>query len=85
MEIKKIIKICLVKMGEKDFLDNPSLTDVQQEIKDKLLSAFNVAYSEAVTDLMPLITPLASSRRTGCTSCFVRAVQATSPPTHHHL
>ena len=56
MEIKKIIKICLVKMGEKDFLDNPTLTDVQQEIKDKLLSAFNVAYSEAVTDLMPLIT-----------------------------
>ena len=56
MEIKKIIKICLVKMGEKDFLDNPTLTDVQQEIKDKLLSAFNVAYSEAVTDFMPLIT-----------------------------
>lgn len=55
MEIKKIIKTCLVKMGVEDFLDQ-TYDQEQAQLVKQLVQAFNVAYSEAVTTYMPLTT-----------------------------
>ena len=55
MEIKKIIKKCLVKMGL-DGVDFDQLTAEQEETITKLVDALNVAYAEAVTAYMPLTT-----------------------------
>ncbi len=54
MNIKDIIKICLVKMGEENFVDNDVYTDTQQKTVRQLVDAFNVAYTDA-TSFMPLI------------------------------
>ncbi len=55
MNVKDIIKTCLVKMGADNFLDNETLSDSQQETVDKLVDSFNVAYVDAVS-FLPLTT-----------------------------
>lgn len=55
MKLKKILKICLAKMGEQNFLDNETLTDTQKDTADRLVEAFNITYTDAVSEYMPLI------------------------------
>ena len=54
MELKKILKTCLVKMGEQNFLDKEELTVTEQDTVDRLVEAFNVGYRDAVCEYMPL-------------------------------
>lgn len=79
MQIKKIIKICLVKMGVEDFLDNQTLTDAQQEMKDSLVASFNVAYCDAVASFMPLVTSEKVSVEEGIVDCTSLSKQMTHP------
>lgn len=54
MQIKKVIGECLVKMGERDFASEQSLSEEQKELREKLLKALNVAYREVVSQYLPL-------------------------------
>ena len=56
MKLTKILKICLAKMGEKDYAEKESFTEAQKDTLDRLVEAFNNAYTDAVTEYMPLIT-----------------------------
>lgn len=56
MKLKKILKACLAKMGESDFVDNEAFTDEEKDTLDRLVKAFNIAYTDAVCEYMPLIT-----------------------------
>ena len=55
MKLEKILKVCLAKMGEKDFLQNESLTDSEKDTIDRLVDSFNIGYTDAVSDFMPLV------------------------------
>ena len=55
MKLEKILKTCLAKMGEKDFLGNENLTDSEKDTRDRLVESFNIAYTDAVCEYMPLI------------------------------
>ena len=55
MKLEKIIKTCLAKMGEKDFVGNESLSDSEKDTLDRLVEAFNIAYTDAVSEFMPLV------------------------------
>ncbi|MBO7327045.1 MAG: hypothetical protein J6U74_06010, partial [Clostridia bacterium] len=55
MKLEKILKICLAKMGEKDFLTNENLTESEADTRDMLVNAFNIAYTDAVSEYLPLI------------------------------
>lgn len=56
MELKKILKTCLAKMGEQDFVDKETLTEAEQDTLSRLVEAFNIAYTNAVAEYLPLIT-----------------------------
>lgn len=56
MELKKILRTCLVKMGEQDFLDKEELTATEQDTVGRLVEAFNIGYADAVSEYMPLTT-----------------------------
>lgn len=55
MKIKNVIGECLVRAGKDDFVDNPSLTDEQKELQNRLLACVNIAYREIVSKYLPLI------------------------------
>ena len=55
MKLEKILKICLAKMGEKDFLTKENLTESEADTRDRLVNAFNIAYTDAVSEYLPLI------------------------------
>jgi hypothetical protein len=78
MEIKKIIKICLVKMGLGP-VDFQELTQQQQEVVNKLVDAFNVAYCEAVTTYMPLTTEEEVVVQDGVVDCAALSRQMVYP------
>ena len=42
-------------MGEKDFVGNESLSDSEKDTLDRLVEAFNIAYTDAVSEFMPLV------------------------------
>ena len=45
MKLKKILKACLAKMGESDFVDNEAFTDEEKaELLKKLLSSMTHKY-----------------------------------------
>lgn len=55
MKVKSVIGECLVKMGKTDFTNKTPLTVEENEMIDKLLSALNIAYREAISLYIPLV------------------------------
>lgn len=56
MLVKEILGECLVKMGGENFISATERSDAQQSLVDRLLAALNIAYREAVTEYLPLVT-----------------------------
>ena len=56
MKLEKILKICLAKMGEKDIDFTATHTDDEKDTINRLVEAFNIAYTDAVCEYMPLTT-----------------------------
>lgn len=55
MKVKDVISESLLKMGEKDFIFKQNLSEREQDLRDSLLSCFNLAFREAATLYMPKI------------------------------
>ena len=54
MLVKEVIGECLIKMGKENFVDKQEFSDEEQALADRLLAALNIAYREAVTEVIPL-------------------------------
>lgn len=65
MLVKDVLGECLIKMGKENFLANDTLSDAEQALADRLLSAMNIAYGEAVTEYIPLYAEEETTVRDG--------------------